>query len=116
MRLEYWARTQSSLKRLATKIVTLVKSSETSATRGLIQVLNCCSGSSGGEALAAALPEVGGAHVESHPGKASRFVSRRSPLEGDLSTIENTQFCAEAAATVCAGNTVLLTLRGRFLM
>ena len=46
MRLEYWARTQSSLKRLATKIVTLEKSSETWATRGLIQVLNCCSGSS----------------------------------------------------------------------
>src|SRR6478609_736654 len=46
MRLEYWALTQSSLKRLATKTVTLEKSSETWATRGLIQVLNCCSGSS----------------------------------------------------------------------
>src|SRR5512133_23838 len=46
MRLEYWARTQSSLKRLATKMVTLEKSSETWATSGLIQVLYCCSGSS----------------------------------------------------------------------
>src|SRR5438105_3100467 len=46
MRPEYWARIQSSLKRLATKIVTLEKSSETWAARGLIQVLNCCSGSS----------------------------------------------------------------------
>src|SRR3954468_13575541 len=44
MRAEYWARIQSSLKRLATCKVTLEKSSETSAASGLIQVLNCCSG------------------------------------------------------------------------
>src|SRR5437660_1761444 len=46
MRPEYCARTQSSLNRLATNSVTLEKSSETCATSGLIQVLNCCSGSS----------------------------------------------------------------------
>src|SRR6478672_8345283 len=46
MRPAYWARTQSSLKRLATYKVTLEKSSETFAAIGLIQVLYCCSGSS----------------------------------------------------------------------
>src|SRR3954462_4784449 len=46
MRPAYWARTQSSLKRLATYNVTREKSSETFAAMGLIQVLNCCSGSS----------------------------------------------------------------------
>ena len=42
----YWARIQSSLKRLATNSVTREKSSATWAASGLIQVLNCCSGSS----------------------------------------------------------------------
>src|SRR4051812_34283753 len=46
MRPAYCARTQSSLKRLATNKVTLEKSSETCAVSGLIQVLNCCCGSS----------------------------------------------------------------------
>ena len=46
MRDAYWARIQSSLKRLPTTTLTLEKSSDTRACRGLIQVLNCCSGSS----------------------------------------------------------------------
>src|SRR3569832_747723 len=46
IRPEYWARTQSSLNRLATKTVTFEKSPATCAESGVIQVLNCCSGSS----------------------------------------------------------------------
>src|SRR5262245_51165228 len=46
MRPANWARIQSSLKRLATNSVTLEKSSATWAVSGLIQVLNCCWGSS----------------------------------------------------------------------
>src|SRR5574337_1986608 len=46
MRPRYWARIQSSLNRFATWIVTLDRSSATCAFNGLIQVLNCCSGSS----------------------------------------------------------------------
>ncbi|MCY1366993.1 hypothetical protein D9M69_539070 [compost metagenome] len=42
----YWARIQSSLKRLATNTVMRERSSATCAVRGLIQVLNCCSDSS----------------------------------------------------------------------
>ena len=44
MREAYWARIQSILKRLATAIVTLEPSAATTADRGRIQVLNCCSG------------------------------------------------------------------------
>ncbi|MNV08981.1 hypothetical protein D3C71_994610 [compost metagenome] len=46
MRPAYCARIQSSLNRLPTSTVTLEKSSATWAIRGLIQVLNCCSGRS----------------------------------------------------------------------
>jgi hypothetical protein len=42
----YWARTQSILKRLATASVTRAPSSDTRATKGRIQVLTCCTGSS----------------------------------------------------------------------
>ena len=42
----YWARIQSSLKRLATNTVMRDRSSATCAVSGLIQVLNCCSDSS----------------------------------------------------------------------
>ncbi|MDT4841978.1 hypothetical protein FQZ97_758570 [compost metagenome] len=40
----YWARIQSSLKRLATDTTTLDASADTLAESGRIQVLNCCSG------------------------------------------------------------------------
>jgi hypothetical protein len=44
MRAAYWARIQSSLKRLATATTTREPSGATVADRGRIQVLNCCSG------------------------------------------------------------------------
>ena len=46
MRVAYWARTQSSLKRLATNSVSFDWSVANWAFSGLIQVLNCCSGNS----------------------------------------------------------------------